>query len=280
MVDVPAFALEEGGRYFSDRLPLPHFSPAETDYDNTLHYLKSARAHRACPRWACPREAWLVALAHDASEPTLFQTMVQELFYQMRRLRVQPQLWSIAPAIPLEKVNRKPGCPGKRLVHLLDLLGKAWIASAWKSSEHAPSSFAYGFAPGRRREQAILHVRCLLRRLHYDGLFSTAVLYDLSNAFPSPSHQSLDAVLSPDCPDCDVVMLAQRYRRAFVLLQQAGQELLVSTGCGDLQGDTVAPGKFVRLINGLLKIWRRSTYDASTCRALCVKDPFTCRTVF
>ncbi|CAE8600511.1 unnamed protein product, partial [Polarella glacialis] len=271
-VDVPELAMQEGERYVRDKLPMANVPTNDRDYEGFHDCLRLAKSHRACPRWACPKEAWLLALKEGPYQ-TQFQNMLQQFFILLRRYKQQPQLWSISQTALLDKVGNKTGCKSKRVIHLLDRAGKAWNKWVWGNSSHAVPHWAVGFVPRRRRDQAILQLKCQLWRLHALGLGAVAVFYDVANAFSSTSFASLDRVLYEDCPDQDALLLTQRYRRALWLFSVCGQEMLISPRCGDLQGDTAAPQKFLRVYKKLLARWKYRTSTEFEDSIFQLRDP-------
>ncbi|CAE8636902.1 unnamed protein product [Polarella glacialis] len=220
----------------------------------------------------------LLAL-HPSVDESLFQRLFRSLFALIRGYRLQPQLWSFSQAVELDKAGHRVGCGGKRLVHLLDPIGKSYNRALWLTATHPIPSFATGFTPHRRREQSILHLNCLMWRLNALGLSWFALLFDMSSAFPSPSFSALDRIVHEDCSTLDADLITQRYRRAFWLLSKAGEELLLAPGSGDLQGDATAPLKFARLFNPLVKRWRTRTGTTEDDAVFLLRDPLSQRRV-
>ncbi|CAE8582237.1 unnamed protein product [Polarella glacialis] len=270
-IDIPEMAMQEGDRYVQDKLPMANVPMEGGDYEGFCDCLQKAKSHKACPRWACPKEAWQLALKEGPYQ-TQFQNMLQHFFVLLRCYKQQPQLWSVSQTALLDKVGNKTGCRSKRVIHLLDPVGKAWNKWVWGSSSHAVPSWAVGFVPRRRREQAILQLKCQLWRLRASG---RGAVFDVANAFSSTSFASLDRVLYEDCPEQVALLLAQRYRRALWLFSVCGQEMLISPGCGDLQGDTAAPHKFLRVYNKLLARWKQKTSTEFEDSIFQLRDPLS-----
>ncbi len=84
--------------------------------------------------------------------------------------------------------------------------------------------------------------------------------WDVANAFPSMSHDTMDAVCREQLEDADAILMKQRHRRALVLLTTRNSEIiLVSIGCGGMQGDGPMPDQFGQKYNELLDGWIEKT---------------------
>ncbi|CAE8603841.1 unnamed protein product [Polarella glacialis] len=144
-------------------------------------------------------------------------------------------------------------------------MGKAWNGRLWRTHTAKHSHNSYGFIPHRRREQAVVQVQCLLWKLRRAGINALTSFFDVTNAFPSPDFHSLDRAISRKrfCK-ADGNLLSQRHRAAhFVLHDHTGAEALVKSGCGDMQGDSVAPEKFTLVYEPLVSSWQQRTRTAS-----------------
>lgn len=74
-------------------------------------------------------------------------------------------------------------------------MGKVFFQLLWEDTTPIKKPFAYGFYAKRRREQAMLVQNATswkLRKLHINH---THTARDISNAFPSPSHQALSNMI-------------------------------------------------------------------------------------
>ncbi|CAE8636952.1 unnamed protein product [Polarella glacialis] len=254
---VQSLSLDLAETYSRDSLPICFSaSGAEQDVEILKHQLGQARSYRAVPRWSASREAWLLALSDSNSN--CYQQL-QQMFNTTRRVHLSPQLWCVSQTAQIPKNNGKCGCKALRLVHLLDPAGKAWHRGLWKRAEHPRSLRQTGFTPHRRREQAIQQVRCLLWRLSAAKVSWCFVKWDIANAFPSPKHDVLDSVIEEDCCKTDVPFLTQRHRRACMVVSVGTGDLLCQIGCGDLQGDTCAPVKFIRVYDPIVASWMSMT---------------------
>ena len=134
---------------------------------------------------------------------------------------------------------------------------------------------ACGFVRNRRREQAITQQRCINWRLQHAGLGHVTVLYDVKNAFPSPSHSSLDAAIHAHARPADVGLLVQRHREAFILLRDPFQPAytLLQVGCGNMQGDRMAPAQFLSVYLPAVEQWHAACQALPHGTALLATDP-------
>ena len=70
-------------------------------------------------------------------------------------------------------------------------------------------------------------------------------LRDVSNAFPSISHEGLDATIRSRCDDTTLNLISMRYREATVHIADGEDRVLgIRPGCGGLQGDGKMPQHF------------------------------------
>ncbi|CAE8718606.1 unnamed protein product [Polarella glacialis] len=85
----------------------------------------------------------------------------------------------------------------------------------------------------------------------------------MSNAFPSPYHDSLSALVFREGDCADTRLLQQRHEQARVLVADAtGGEVLMKIGTGDLQGDRSAPEKFALLLEPRIQHWQHLTRNS------------------
>lgn len=81
------------------------------------------------------------------------------------------------------KQNQKPGVQGRRALHSMPALSKAWLRSMWRPP--TPGSSSFGCIPGRSREEAVAARLVLGARTRLGGMPTAQVLFDVRNAFPS-----------------------------------------------------------------------------------------------
>ena len=235
------------------------------DLDGLSAALKEGRGRRAVPAWSAPKEAWMLALC-DAKHlggreggegggrggerrcDRLREAVVTVLAATRKKVR-PPLAWNVSQAVLLSKKNGKKGPAAKRLIHLLDPLGKAYFKQLWRRKPPRTWHFAAGFTKHRRREQGIVQARVVQYRLTKRGRGFISSSYDVANAFPSISHSELDRVIEDKYgaePGPDAELLKARCRQAYMHIRtEDGGEILGALGTGGMQGDCVMPGQFV-----------------------------------
>ena len=240
---------------------------ANEDFAGLCASVRSLRRGRSVPEWSAPAEVWRLLLfpaEHLSQGHTLppgthgsCEGLLRTLLYLVRRNQEVPWLWNLSSPVELDKSNGKRGCAGKRLIHKLDPIGKSFFHMLWTRQGDVARHYACGFLRHRRREQAILQQRCLNWKLQKTGQSRVSVLYDVKNAFPSPSHASLDLAVCSNCRPADANLLCLRHRAAFILVRDPFKPefTLVQIGCGNLQGDRVAPSQFLAVYHPPLDEW-------------------------
>ena len=240
---------------------------ANEDFAGLCASVRSLRRGRSVPEWSAPAEVWRLLLfpaEHLSQGHTLppgthgsCEGLLRTLLYLVRRNQEVPWLWNLSSPVELDKSNGKRGCAGKRLIHKLDPIGKSFFHMLWTRQGDVARHYACGFLRHRRREQAILQQRCLNWKLQKTGQSRVSVLYDVKNAFPSPSHASLDLAVCSNCRPADANLLCLRHRAAFILVRDPFKPefTVVQIGCGNLQGDRVAPSQFLAVYHPALDEW-------------------------
>ena len=110
----------------------------------------------------------------------------------IRRTGCTPLLWHRSLGCALDKGGRATGCKGKRVVHLLEPLGKAFYAGRMQKGPLPRLPLTdHGYEVGRRREFAIIVQFAMSWRLLRGGFTHVGMLRDLSNAFGCTSHVAL-----------------------------------------------------------------------------------------
>ena len=134
--------------------------------------------------------------------------------------------WQLADAAQLDKHNGKLGTAGTRLIMMLDPMEKAYYWLMHAHTRDSPHYFGYGFYRHRRREQAILVHNAVAGRLrkaaagaplarrHMYSFITT--LRDISNAFPSTSHASLNASIAKSMDPWTALQLRGRHEQLHV----------------------------------------------------------------
>ncbi len=236
-----------------------------SDIISTLHafkYLKSVPTGRA------RKETWQM-ICEKSSACAQFVTTYFNLVWSNMYV---PDGWQTSEAVQLDKQNGKKGTKSIRLINKLCPLGKAFFTLILQETTETPYYFGYGFYKNRRREQAILvhhavtgrirtHVLDLNQREKTKWSFITT-LRDITNAFPSLSHESMDDTLKLKKVDDTVVqrkpklLLKHRYTHMNVsIATKQGEGILMRPKGGGAQGDTSMPVIFRRTYEPVLEKW-------------------------
>ena len=261
-------------------LPLPELTPehvvrAHADLASIRRYMQHAPKRKASP--TIPLELlWMALFPHKAAKPpppglgatanagsARFERCLHEALAHVRRTQLAPLAWHRSRGVALVKKAGVPGPAGRRVVHLLDPIGKGFFAGMLQRKkaqrgDRRQHHWDHGFLPGRRREGAIL-VELLgawkLRRL---GVSSIASHKDMTNAFPSvlwaTKHAATSELLLPH--DCHLGR--QRYVCATVELPSAPGEAnaLLKPGCGGLMGDPFEVANFLACSSYPVGAWQ------------------------
>ena len=221
--------------------------------------LRQGRSGRAVPPWSIPKELWKLLMhgTRSCRPPPAVKRLVWLLFYSLRQAGEPPLLWNVSFGIPIPKGNHKPGVRGRRIIHLLDPVGKCWFSRLWQSRSPPTHELSFGFEKHKRKEQAVLIQRLAQFRAVSRGLTWFFIKWDVANAFPSISHDSVDGTVRLqqfDKANEDIVR--DRYRRSYtVLTARGGQVALYKNRSGVLQGDCGAPQKFSGTYNSTIGRW-------------------------
>jgi hypothetical protein len=258
---------------------------ANEDFAGLCASVRSLRRGCSVPEWSAPAEVWRLLLfpaEHLSQGHTLppgthgsCEGLLRTLLYSVRHNQEVPWLWNLSSPVELDKSNGKRGCAGKRLIHKLDPIGKSFFHMLWTRQGDVARHYACGFLRHRRREQAILQQRCLNWKLQKTGQSRVSVFYDVKNAFPSPSHASLDLAVCSNCRPADANLLCLRHRAAFIMVRDPFKPefTVVQIGCGNLQGDRVAPSQFLAVYHPALDEWNDRCRRMEHGGQLVLRDP-------
>ena len=172
---------------------------------------------------------------------------------------------------------------------MLDPMGKAYYWLIHEHTKELKRDFGYGFYQHRRREQAILVNHAVTGRLVQaarDAVragkndFSFVItLRDISNAFPSLSHDCMRQVLEAHNDEWTAAQLRARHEQLeFRITTKQGESIILKNGCGGAQGDKVMPVQFRRVYEGLLEEWV-DTKEQELDTGVKAKDPLTAKVV-
>ena len=177
----------------------PH--EAKWDSSDILSTLHAFKYLKAVPTERARKENWQMILEKSQA----CAQFVTNYFNQAWSNMYIPDGWQTSEAVQLDKQNGKQGTKSIRLINKLCPLVKVLFTLALQETKESPHLFGYGLYKNRRREQAILvhhavtgrirqHVLELSQREKPKWSF-VSTLRDISNAFPSLSHQSMDDTL-------------------------------------------------------------------------------------
>eukprot|EP00974_Lingulodinium_polyedra_P004977 467726-Lingulodinium_polyedra.AAC.1 len=111
---------------------------------------------------------------------------LRRLCNQIRRTGCAPLQWHQSLGCLLNKPGGKKGMAGKRLVHVLDPLGKCWFDGVLRAGPcPVLPSMWHGFEKHRRRESALLVQQVVSHKLCGLKVTHASVMYDQRNAFGS-----------------------------------------------------------------------------------------------
>ena len=198
-------------------------------------------------------------------ESTLLHDFLVMFVNGVHAQHVVPDTWQYAVAAQLGKNNGKKGCAAVRLINLLDPVGKMFFSFLWGRSREERRHGSYGFYKGRRREQAILVQNVLTWKLRTLKAGYVIALHDVSNAFPSPSHDCLDETIRDVAHADNVLLLQYRYSNSRLRLDAGRQgTLLVAPGSGGMQGDTSMAQIFRTMFDRGVDEWDSDPHIAKT----------------
>ena len=180
-------------------------------------------------------------------EPVRTLSLLERLLCRVRSSGAAPLAWHHSSGAPHHKSN-KAGPKGKRVVHVLPLIGKQFFKvllgtrrDGW--TPPAPADWLHGYIPGRRRESAILIRQATTWRLERLGLKSLTAFHDLTNAFGSVKWEAMDraaaALLGPNH-----LLGQQRYRLATTTIPGNDGDISLKIGEGGLMGDPLMVALF------------------------------------
>ncbi|CAE7779007.1 unnamed protein product [Symbiodinium sp. CCMP2592] len=170
--------------------------------------LIAARAQprcRATPEGSLPAELWSLIMQTGplaVDQPAWIATEAVRFFEAVQTLGYNPQAWCDGFGCAIPKTGGSPGPSGQRIINLLDPGGKMFYKALWNATPDQPAAHQYGYAAGRSRRDAILHVEAWLDRLRFNKLHTAAILFDLTKAFdtlslPSTEQAVRDTHLQP-----------------------------------------------------------------------------------
>ena len=234
--------------------------------------LTAARAQprcRATPEGSLPAELWCLIMQTGqvaAEQPTWTATEAVRFFEAAQTLGYNPQAWCDGFGCAVPKKGGSPGPGGQRIINLLDPGGKMFYKALWNATPDHPAAHQYGYAAGRSRRDAILHVEAWLDRLRFNKLHTAAILFDLTKAFDTLNLPSIEqAVLDTRLQPAAEQLLLDLHRRLRIRLPlQRGGLLQVKLQSGVLQGGGTGPRIFRIAYDSCVLEWEQAlTADES-----------------
>jgi hypothetical protein len=197
---------------------------------------------------------------HPGSKPVrLDLTYFDELFFglwvHIRRSGLTPLQWHRSRAIPLNKSGLSNRPQDKRLIHVLDPIGKCWLAGLSMRKLNELPSTHHGFARGRRREAAFMVQQIAAWKLHKQGFSWTDCLHDMTNAFGSSLwdklYGAIDELMKPE----DRIFGSQRIE--WDTMQLAREVSLRPVGQGGFMGDPFVVQCFAHTFKRPVSDWQQ-----------------------
>ena len=159
-----------------------------------------------------------------------------QLLLSIRRYDKTPVEWQHSMSFQIDKCNGKSGCEAVRLINTLDAVGKAFYLHIWRSGNvDVCRPYAYGYARGRSRLEAIAQQNITSWRLRHSRISHVTSFFDVANAFYSPHQVELDRIIDDNFSLNDAPLLKQRHQQAVVAVDASDGLLHIHTGSGALQ---------------------------------------------
>ena len=260
---------------------------AQQDALRLERHIRKSHLRKSVPPWSCPVEVWRMLFQSDTHhcrhglgyEPriTVCHMFRRRIFQVCLCIRIRsrsPQIWNRGLAAQLDKPNHKPGCAGKRLVNQLDPVGAQYYKQLWAMA--TPRSFrqyAAGYYAGKSRISAIMQRHVLSCRLDACGYRHVESFFDVSNAFPSPTHSALDAAVQAVARPVDVDLLCQRHRQAVMHIVAHDNAVDILSGSGAMQGDGPAGPLFLEVYHPQIDGWLAQVQTLPQQQLCIAQDP-------
>jgi hypothetical protein len=245
-------------------------------YELTGQLLRAPKG-KAVPPWSVPVEIWIMLLLPGRilqrgqmglgylSTPIhapLIRYFMRLLIGTIKFAEEIPNIWNWSLAHGINKNNKKDGFGALRRIHILDPLGKQFMRLRWRQAVRRPwPTYAFGFHKGRRREMAMAMQMIMNHRMNQLGVSFSNNLYDMTNAFASPTFPLIRRVINRQAQPRDVKVLVQRHQRVTVVVQASDGVIAVRPKRGTLQGDTNGPDVFVDCFHDLVDEHLETTRD-------------------
>ncbi|CAE8582841.1 unnamed protein product [Polarella glacialis] len=171
------------------------------------------------------------------------------MLVQIRATASTPRLWHQSEARFMSKGNGKDGPAAFRVIHLLDPFSKAFHAAIWGLGDHRRWDFSVGGVSHRRRELALAQQMLLCWRLEHAKVNHIQCFFDIKNAFPSLSRNSIDRMLSLQFDEPENALLHQHHTEAVMNVTDGeGGSTLLKIRSGSTQGDSIGGAIFGQVL--------------------------------
>ena len=161
--------------------------------------------------------------------------------------------------VPIAKPNGLTGTAGLRTIHNIRPFCWSWLRYLWIEGDvaHSPSwpSYAHGFLPLRRREDAIASQRIMTEKSRKSRIPHLNTLHDLTNAFASVDQQELLSGLSPLTREQDETYLEQRICNSHCAITGLDGDFQFTARDGGFMGSSELPRFFLRAFTGKIAQW-------------------------
>ena len=240
-----------------------------------VHMVRAAiRKHpmrKSVPSWGVPAEVWR-QLLHPADRAVRLRngvghrpacpptTQLERRFLQgftsIRRFERAPEIWQLSQTHKINKGNGKEGCKALRTINSLDCIGKCFYKYIWRrGTHHSARYYAYGYAKGRSRIEAMVVQHVVSERLRTAGFSFVTSFHEIANAFPSMQHNHIQTATDAVVKDADRNLLRQRIGETAMVVEASDGRVVVSPKCGTLQGDSIAGDVFTEGYHSILDAW-------------------------
>ena len=161
------------------------------------------------------------------------------------------------------------------MINKLCPMGKCYYKMMWGRARRTKIREAYGFYAKRRREQAIIVQNATTWKLRKMKRGHTSTLRDVSNAFPSPSHEEMDRMVDRVAKEEDRAIIKHRYKQSRMVIKEAtGRKVVIKPRTGGLRGDGCMAEMFSAMYDPHVDRWikRRRNEERIKLEAM---DPVT-----
>jgi len=274
----------ELGQYKAEAPPLSRLASPELtlkarqQIEGVQKILIRSGLRKAVPAWSLPTVIFLLILkpwhrwkavcsgagvgGRDRAPPQVPEVMHRLLQTMVHTLRVGEaplQAHESWPCLIHKKFDPNP-CLAVRMIHVLCPWWRAWFrVIRLEDPRPDPPPDAYGSAPGRRREGAILVQNILAEKYRRNGVaFAARGFFDATNAFASTKHEVMEKASDQGLnSENKTFVSARRANSHFKIVTPTGETTVVPK-TGSLMGDSNAPEDFVAAYQEPLNEWDKA----------------------